>query len=467
MVLLSLLIAMQTAAATPQAPPEGGAAAKLDYAVFKQQIEPILLKKRAGNVTCVTCHAGGASSNLRLQPMSPGATTWTDEQSRKNFEALARFVSYGNPMRSRLLRHPLDRAAGGDPFHGGGKHFTTQNDPEWQALAHWVTGEKYTMPAANTRAVRFIQTNSAGDNIHVIDPATNRVVGVIDGIPVSHGVVAAPDGSHIYISDEPEEVLEIIDPRTLKVTKKVPLTGRPNNLTVSKDGKRIYVGISEAPGAVDVIDAATFTRVKSIPVQGQIHNIYVTPDGKFVVSGSVASSVITVINQATEEIAWTTKLSAGIRPMEFLTNDDGSTKAIVAQLSNFHGFVVVDFTTHQEIARIEHPAIPNEEAEYDGLQGAPAHGLAVLPDKKTLWSTSKVYGHAYVYSLPDLKLIGTVPVGQHPEWVSYTPDGKFLYVAAAGDNLVTVVDTAARKVVAKIPVGQVPKRNVMATLQTN
>ena len=33
-------------------------------------------------------------------------------------------------------------------------------------------------------------------------------------------------------------------------------------------------------------------------------------------------------------------------------------------------------------------------------------------------------------------------VGQHPEWITFTPDGKFLYVAAAGDNQVFVVDTA-------------------------
>ena len=56
-----------------------------------------------------------------------------------------------------------------------------------------------------------------------------------------------------------------------------------------------------------------------------------------------------------------------------------------------------------------------------GLQGAPAHGLGVSPDGKTLWSTSKVYSHAYVFSLPDIKPIGTVFVGQHPEWVTFTP----------------------------------------------
>ena len=49
--------------------------------------------------------------------------------------------------------------------------------------------------------VRIIQTNSAGDNVHLIDPATNKVVGIINGIEVNHGATYAPDGTRFYISD--------------------------------------------------------------------------------------------------------------------------------------------------------------------------------------------------------------------------------------------------------------------------
>src|SRR4029450_11779367 len=115
------------------------------------------------------------------------------------------------------------------------------------------------------RKVRILQTNSAGDNVHVIDPATNKVVGVIEGIEVNHGVGAAPDGSRIYISNEAESTLDAVDAKTLKVIKRVKLSGHPNNMAVGKDGKRVYVGIAEAPGGVDVIDTATMTRVKTIP----------------------------------------------------------------------------------------------------------------------------------------------------------------------------------------------------------
>ncbi len=191
---------------------------------------------------------------------------------------------------------------------------------------------------------------------------------------------------------------------------------------------------------------------------GAIHNVYVTPDGKYAVAGSIHTSTINVIDTATDELVWTLKMRTGVRPMAFDTHSDGSTKNIYVQQSGFHGFAVVDFNKREEIARIEHPPVPGEHAHTDGLQGAPAHGLGVSPDGKTLWSTSKVYGHAYVYSLPDLKEIGRVFVGQHPEWVTFTPDGKYVYIGAAGDNETHAIDVAMMKKVATISVGQVPKR---------
>ena len=130
--------------------------------------------------------------------------------------------------------------------------------------------------AAST--VRIIQTNSAGDNIHIIDPSTNKVVGIISGIEVSHGAAAAPDGSRYYFSDEAESTLDVVDQKTLKVTNRIPLSGHPNNIAISKDGRRIYVAIAVAPGAVDVVDTVSMQNVKTIPVQGAVHNTYVTPD---------------------------------------------------------------------------------------------------------------------------------------------------------------------------------------------
>lgn len=311
--------------------------------------------------------------------------------------------------------------------------------------------------------VRIIQTNSAGDNVSIIDPVTNKVVGEIRGIEVNHGAAAAPDGSRYYISNEGNSSLDVADAKTFKVIKSIPLTGHPNNISISKDGKRVYVSIAVAPGAVDVIDTASMTKAKSIPVKGAVHNTYVTPDGKFVVSGSIASKTITVIDQKTEEPVWSLTMDLGIRPLAFSTNPDGSTKWIFVQLSNLNGFAVVDFKTHEEINRIKLPALPEGKKPFL-VGGNESHGMAVTADGKTLVVNSRLNSSIYFYSLPDLKLTGSAEVGKSPDWVTLTPDGKTAYVACAASNFVSVVDIKAMKEVTRIPVGEVPKRNITAVL---
>jgi YVTN family beta-propeller protein len=312
--------------------------------------------------------------------------------------------------------------------------------------------------------VRIVQTNSAGDNVHLIDPATNKVVGVIKGIEVNHGAAVAPDGSRYYISDEAESTLDVADAKTLKVIRNIPLSGHPNNIAVSKNGKRVYVSIAAAPGAVDVIDTTSMEKVKSIAVKGAVHNTYVTPDGKFIVAGSIPGKILTVIDGQTEEPIWTVSFENGVRPITFETNPDGSTKRMFVQISNLHGFAVVDFATHKEVSRIILPDVPGKEKETEGVQGSPSHGIGITPDGKTLWATSKWYGYVFVYSMPDLKLLGSVPVGEDPDWLTFTPDSKSVYVACAGANWVNVVDVKSIKSITRIPVGQVPKRNITAVL---
>jgi YVTN family beta-propeller protein len=312
--------------------------------------------------------------------------------------------------------------------------------------------------------VRIVQTNAAGDSVMLIDPATNKVVGEIKDIEVNHGAAAAPDGTRLYVTNEAESTLDVADLKTLKVTKHIPLTNHPNNVAVSKDGKRVYAAIVAGAGAVDVIDTVTLTRVKSIRTEGGIHNVYVTPDGKFVVAGSIPGRKVTVIDQKTEEIVWTVPTREGVRPMAFDTNPDGSTKRIFVQLSGFNGFTTIDFATHKLGEEIKLPELPAAEKVTEGLQGAPAHGLAVTPDGKTLGVLSKMNTRIYFFSLPDLKMQGESKVGHHPDWLTFTPDGKRVYVANAGSNSVSVVDVATRKEITQIPVGQVPKRNITAVL---
>ena len=191
-----------------------------------------------------------------------------------------------------------------------------------------------TLPLAAQNQVRILQSNAASDRAHIIDPATNKVVGEILGIEAAHGISASPDGSRIYISSEGDETLDVIDATTLKVIKKIPLSGHPNNIAI-------------APGRIPMINGS-----------------------------------------------------------------------------------------------------------------AESHGLAVTPDQKILMVCSRLNNALYSYSLPDLKLLGTANLsGKGAAWITLTPDGKRAYVADPVTNNTLVVDIPTMKEVAKIPVGQVPKRN--------
>ena len=315
-------------------------------------------------------------------------------------------------------------------------------------------------------ASNIIQTNSGGDNVHLINPATNKVIGEIKGLPANHGAAASPDGTRIYVSVEGNNSFAIVDAKTRSIIKSIPLSGRPNNITVSKDGKKVYVAIAALPGAVEVIDTVAMKSVKTIPTKGAEHNVYVTPDGKWLVAGSVGGRNLTVIDTATEEPVWS-MFDKGVRPITFDTNPDGSTRNMYVQLSDFHGFVVVDFKQRKEVTRVTLPDVPPEERNKGQLNAAPAHGIGVTPDNKVLWVCSRLNSHVYAYSLPDLKLIADIEVGHDPDWITFSPDSKTAYVASAGSDSVSVVDAVQKKMVAKIPVGKVPKRNNTANLKLN
>jgi hypothetical protein len=108
----------------------------LDYEVFKTTVEPVFAKKRPGHARCVACHSA-ANNAFKLQPLAEGAT-WTEEQSRRNFESVSKLVSKTNPKASLILMHPLAHEAGGDEFHSGGRQFLSKDDPDWKAIAAWI-----------------------------------------------------------------------------------------------------------------------------------------------------------------------------------------------------------------------------------------------------------------------------------------------------------------------------------------
>jgi mono/diheme cytochrome c family protein len=129
----------------------------LDLEFFKTRVQPILTSPRKGNARCIACHSRGGG-NSYLEPLAPGSTTYTEEQTRRNFERVRRLVVPGDPLKSPLLVNPLAEEAGGSHWHGGGKHWRSQDNPEWQTLAAWVSGGASPTETARSSSLEVFRT---------------------------------------------------------------------------------------------------------------------------------------------------------------------------------------------------------------------------------------------------------------------------------------------------------------------
>jgi YVTN family beta-propeller protein len=323
---------------------------------------------------------------------------------------------------------------------------------------------------ASADTVRIYITNAAGDSIHVIDPVTNKVVQEIKNFVGAHGIDFSPDGSKVYVTNEETETLDVLDRKSGKLIKKVALSGHPNIVATAKNGK-IAVAIARGKGGLDIIDGDTLTLKKTIPA-GRLHDVYITPDQKYVVGGSIPGKKFYAFDLEKEELAWDLGMDLGVRCMAIETNPDGSTKRVFVQMSNLNGFSVVDFAEHKEVTKVPLPEPPAAYDEGGYRLGEPSHGIGIGADNKTLWVTSIPNNAVYAYDLATLQVSGKVdlPAGPKtqghdtaisavPEWVTFTPDGKFLYVSNAALNSVSVIDTQAKKRIKVVPVGEVPKRS--------
>ena len=309
--------------------------------------------------------------------------------------------------------------------------------------------------------LRIYVANSAGRNISIIDPESNKVVGEFEVSRNPHGIVPSPDNSRFYISSEGENVLDVVDRKTLKVIRRVPLGLRPNNLAITPDGRRVYVCIREESW-VDVVDSESLEKVKSVPVGRNPHNVYCSPDGKWMIATSMGDHKITVINIKTEEPEFEIPVGGVPRPVAIEKGPGGIPSRLFVQLSSLHGFVVADFAARKVVDKVLLPSPPPGSKPF--IPETFSHGIAVAPDGKTLWVTSLLDNSVSVFSLPSLKRTDTIPVGHAPDWLTFTPDSKRCFVSNAGSDSVSVVDVDTRKELARIPVGKVPKRLIAAQL---
>jgi YVTN family beta-propeller protein len=318
----------------------------------------------------------------------------------------------------------------------------SQNEP--------FASTKATAIAANGTP-RVYVTNSKGDGVTIIDPATMKAIGSIKVGDNPHGIIASPDRRTLYISVEGTDELVAVDIATNKVTSRVKVGRAPNEVSITKDGRKVFVPLRN-DNAIDVVDTKTMKVIDRLKAPAMPHNTYVSANGKHLYLGTMSGSRITIYDTVSHKQLNEIAPGDWVRPIALLRDES---LAYVA-LSKLHGFAIVDLKEGKTIRRVEMPALPpgTEIPPYDTL----THGLALTPDEHELYVTSMAGKAVYAFSIPNIKQLAKIDVGKFPNWITISSDGRLVWVSNQLDDTVSAIDTRFKKVVASIPVGHEPKR---------
>ncbi len=332
---------------------------------------------------------------------------------------------------------------------------------------------------ADPRLNHLLVESPLSQDVQVIDVTTREVVSSIEIHEHTDDVMGSPDGSAFYVAaqddmrspfgyqtNESGKVLAF-DSRSLKQLWSVALDGSPNHMARSPDGKHIYVPLYTRHWMV-VLRAADGSIEQWWPAVIGNHATEISGDGKRLYVGNMVTDTIYVYDTDTGRVVMAMDVGESVRPIVL----DEPRGLIYYQLSRLHGFEARRLDDGSLVKRVELPplvqAIPatgsNLAERLANTAGAGAwpytydHGLAMTRDGRHLVAVATVANYVAIFSLPDFSLKGTVPVGGSPNWVVCDPEGKFAYVTNPKDDSVSVIDIAAVREVARIPVGKGPKR---------
>jgi YVTN family beta-propeller protein len=249
-------------------------------------------------------------------------------------------------------------------------------------------------PDSKTLAVVSVGSNS----VTLINTATNKVKGTIYVGRSPHEPFFTPNGSELWITVRGENYVSVIDPARMKETRRIELANGPGMTMFGPDGKYAFVCSSFTP-ELAVIDVASHKIIKRLPqVSPFSPNIAVTPENNEV----------------------------------WITLKDVGKVQIYSAKPPFEQKAVLDtgpITNHVNFANNR-----NGKFAYVTIGGA---------------NEVKAFRRS---ATPEL--IATIPVGELPHGIWPSGDGSRVYVALENGEHCVAIDTLTNKVIANIPIGQ-------------
>ena len=331
----------------------------------------------------------------------------------------------GPPRIAAPASHPRPRPTAGLPGERGRRNLYAADAPGDLSPAVWGLAPRVYVP------------NTLDGTVDVIDPRTDKVIRRLRVGGEPHHVTPSWDLRHLYVDNPGTGTLDVIDPKTARLGRRIKVAS-PYNLYFTPDGTKALV-VSEENRLIEFRNPRTWKvrkRVR-IPWPGVDHMDF-SANGHFLLVSCEYSGIVVRVN--TIRMAVTGTIDVGGRPIDVKASPDGRVFYVANQGES--GVTVIDPFHLRKLGFIH--------------TGVGAHGFAVSRDTKHLYVSNRIAGTISVISFAERRVVRTWKVGGSPDMLQVTPDGKQLWASNRFGHTVSVISTATGKVVHRIGVGDGP-----------
>jgi YVTN family beta-propeller protein len=303
---------------------------------------------------------------------------------------------------------------------------------------------------------RFYSSDQFSNTVSVIDPASNKLLGVIrlgDPTPANlsplyrgqllvHGMGFSPDHRTLAVVSVGSNSVSFIDTAT-NMVKHVSYVGRsPHEAFFTSDGKEVWVTV-RGENYVSVLDGQTFAEQRRIEVPNGPGMTIFSPDGKY---GYVCSSFTpetVVIATESHAIVGRVKQESPFCP-DIAATPDG--KQVWLTLKDVGRTMVFNARPPFDIVKTI-------------ATGPITNHVNIVRNRSGQFAYVTVGGlnAVKVFRTDNFEQVATIETAALPHGLWPSGDGTRVYVGLENADAVAAIDTLENKVIATIPIGQAPQ----------
>ena len=302
-----------------------------------------------------------------------------------------------------------------------------------------------TLLAAPALADEIWVTNEKDDTISVIDIDTLEVVRTIPTGERPRGITFSKDHSVLYICASDSDAVQVMDPETGEILHDLPSGEDPEQFVLHPDNRRLYIA-NEDDAITTVVDTETRKVIAQIDVGIEPEGMAVSPDGTIAITTSETTNMAHWIDTESQQLFANTLVDSRPRHAEFVKH--GTELWVSSEIGGT--ITVFDVATQAEKGKIRFEV---QGVHPDRVQPV---GFELTEDEKTAFVALGPSNHLAVINADTFEVEDYILVGRRVWHMEFNADKSLLFTTNGVSGDVTVVDVAKRKAIKTIKVGRFP-----------